>query len=385
MKIMERLVNMIFDIDSKGTFESFKTIINKISNEPDVEGLLILSCEANEFDYDEVNKLVKSIETPIFGGVFPGIIHSGKKYDKGTIVLGLPSAPDIHIVKDLSTSVHFFEDEMEAFSNRCNNNSAMFLFVDGYSQNISSLIDNLYNTFGTRCNYIGSGAGAINPAELDMTKTPCIYTNEGLLKDSAVLAMTDMDCGVGVGHGWHKISGPYKVTETDGNAIKTLDWKPAFEVYQNIIKEHSGVEIQKENFFEIAKSFPFGIACFGSEITVRDPFTVEGNDIIVATEIPQESFVDILTGNSKSILYAAGKSSEMAMDNFKKDKIDVMFLIDCVSRALYLDNEFNKEVDAVNQEGIPLIGILSLGEIANNGTSYMQLYNKTCVVGVLGA
>lgn len=376
---------MIYEIDSKGTFDGFKNLIDKISNEPDVEGLLILSCEGNKIEYNEVNEVLKKIDIPLFGGVFPGIIHSGKKHEKGTIVFGLSNTPDIHIVKDLSTEVHFFEDEMDAYANRCENGNTMFLFVDGYSQNISSLIDNLYNTFGTGCNYIGSGAGAINPSVLDMTKTPCIFTNDGFLKDSAVLAMTNVECGVGVGHGWHKISGPFKVTETEGNAIKSLDWKPAFEVYRNIIKEYSEVEIQRDNFFEIAKSFPFGIACFGSEITVRDPFTLEGDSIIVATQIPQESFVDILTGNSKSILYAAGKSSEMAMENFKKGKKNVVFLIDCVSRALYLDDDFNKEVDVVNQEGIPLLGILSLGEIANNGTSYMQLYNKTCVVGVLGA
>lgn len=376
---------MIIEIDPKGTIEELKKLLNKVSKKPDVEGVLILASDSNKFETHHINEIIADVNVPLFGGVFPGIIYNEKKHEKGTIIIGLPKKPKFHIVKDLSTKEHCFENEMERFYDLTDDSKTMFMFVDGYSKNISSLIDNLYNMFGTKCNYIGSGAGSINPSALDMSNTHCIFTNEGLLKDSAVLAMVDIECGIGVGHGWHKISGPYKVTETEGNAIKSLDWKPAFKVYRNIIKEHSGEIIHEENFFEIAKSFPFGIACFGSEITVRDPFTVRGNDIIVATEIPQESFVDILTGNSNSILYAAGKSSDIAMGKCNNSKKNMVFLIDCVSRALYLDDQFDQEVAAVNQNGIPLIGVLSLGEIANNGTNYMQLYNKTCVVGVLGA
>ena len=58
-------------------------------------------------------------------------------------------------------------------------------------------------------------------------------------------------------------------------------------------------------------------------------------------------------------------------------------LIDCVSRALFLEDNFAQEVGAICEKYVPLIGVLSLGEISNSGKDYMEFYNKTCVVGIL--
>ncbi len=44
---------------------------------------------------------------------------------------------------------------------------------------------------------------------------------------------------------------------------------------------------------------------------------------------------------------------------------------------------FDDEIDAVFEEGTPLIGALTIGEIANSGTDYLEFYNKTSVVGML--
>ena len=121
----------------------------------------------------------------------------------------------------------------------------------------------------------------------------------------------------------------------------------------------------------------------GAEIIVRDPFTVEAESIIVATEIPQESFVDILTGDPDSLVNAAFKSYGEAKDALHGGQEKTVLLIDCISRALFLGDGFVKEIEAACQDNLPLIGVLSLGEIANSGKSYMELYNKTCVVGIL--
>lgn len=375
---------MIKRIETKGSSDEFCHLVTEVAAENNVEGLLVLTCDENGFIPDDINDTLRNISIPLFGGIFPGIMNGREIYKKGTIVIGLSKKPDIRIVSGISNKELDFNSVMENFADISPGGKTMFVFVDGYSQRISPFMDNLYNTFGTQYRYLGGGAGSINPAALDMTNTPCLLTNEGVLTDSAILSITDIECGVGVGHGWHKISGPYKVTETNGTAIISLDWKPAFEVYSQIIKEQSGKEIRSDNFFEIAKSFPLGMSRLDSEIIVRDLFTEDKGHMMVATEIPQESFVDVLTGNSESIIKAAGKSSDMAMEGLKNQQGKTTFLIDCISRALYLGDDYIQEIDAVNQDGTELVGILSLGEIANSGMNYMELYNKTCVVGVLG-
>ncbi len=375
---------MLIRVDPTGSVEGFGSLLKEVSCNDNVKGLLILACDENGFTPDAIDEPLKSVSVPLFGGIFPAIIHGSEKMQKGTIIAGLSTTPDVHILTDLSSSSLDLDDAIEKIKPESDNARTMFVFVDGYSQRISSLIDSLYNIFGLQINYIGGGAGSINPSALDMTKTPCLFTNNGLIKDCALLALSDFESGVGAGHGWHKISGPYKVTETSGNAIKSLDWRPAFELYKEVIKEHSGDTITNENFFSVAKSFPFGISRLGDEIVVRDPFTVDGDSLIVATEIPQESFVDILTGNIDSLVSAAKASYGAAMDSFHGEQKKTILLIDCISRALFLGDDFDLEIEAVCQENLPLIGVLSLGEIANSGKSYMELYNKTCAVSILG-
>ncbi len=374
---------MIIHVDKTGTIEGFQSILDKTTCNENVNGLLILACDENGFTPDAIDEVLKSVSVPLFGGIFPGIIHDRDKMDRGTIIAGLSKRPDVHVMPDLSNPELDHDDLLEKLIPESDNAKTMFVFVDGYAQRISSLIESLYTNFGLQFNYIGGGAGSINPSALDMTKKACLFTNNGLVKDSALLALADLESGVAAGHGWHKISGPYKVTETSGNSIKSLDWKPAFEVYREIIKEHSGYRLTSDNFFDIAKCFPFGISRLGSEIIVRDPFTVDGNALIVATEIPQESFVDILTGDPDSVVNAAKKSYDAALQACQGGEKKTIFVVDCISRALFLGDGFVQEIDAVRQENSPLIGCLSLGEIANCGESYMELYNKTCVVGIL--
>ncbi|MCP4750721.1 MAG: histidine kinase [Proteobacteria bacterium] len=349
-----------------------------------MKGLLILACDENRFTPDAVDGVLKKVSVPLFGGVFPAIIHGSEKLTRGTIVAGLSRKPEVHLVPNISDAALDFDGVIDTLVPETENAGTMFVFVDGYSQRICSLIESLYSVFGLGLNYIGGGAGSIDPSALEMSTTPCLFTNDGLIEDGALLALVDTESGVGVRHGWHKISGPYKVTESSGNVIKSLDWRPAFEVYKEIIKGYSGDIITPENFFDIAKRFPFGISRLGSEIIVRDPFTVEGEFLIVATEIPQESFVDVLSGDLDSLVDAAKNSFTGAMDSYQGGPEKTAFLIDCISRVLFLGEDFSREIAAVRQENTPLIGALTLGEIANSGKDYMELYNKTCVVGILG-
>ncbi|HIE56438.1 MAG TPA: histidine kinase, partial [Chromatiaceae bacterium] len=58
-------------------------------------------------------------------------------------------------------------------------------------------------------------------------------------------------------------------------------------------------------------------------------------------------------------------------------------VMDCISRALFLGDHFQRELDAFSQPGLPMLGALTIGEIANHGDDYLEFYNKTAVVGIL--
>jgi len=376
---------MIINVDRTGSVEGLKNALDNVSSNEHVKGILIFSCDKNNFTPATIDPILQGISLPLFGGIFPEIILGKQKLSKGTIVAGLPRSVNVNIVPNLSDMSADYDDIIDNLIPEVGNEKTMFVLVDGYSKRISSLIESLFNIFGLELNYIGGGAGSINPTKLNMTQTPCLFTNKGLKKDSAILALMDIQSGIGVSHGWDKkLSGPYKITEAEGNAIKSLDWKPAFEVYREVVEKHSDKKFTSENFFEIAKEYPFGITRFHTERIIRDPFTVnEDNSLIVATETPQETFIDILTGDLQSLVNAAGKAYRDAASSFAGNEKRTILFMDCISRVLFLGDDFSKEIDAVCIDETPLIGALSLGEIANSGTDYLELYNKTCVVGIL--
>ena len=245
------------------------------------------------------------------------------------------------------------------------------------SSGIGGLIEVLFNQFGLEINYIGGGAGS-----LSLRNQPCIISNLGLLQDSAVLALTELPSSIGVAHGWKSISDAFKVTEAFGNRIITLDWRPAFEVYREVVEQHSGKSFDTMAFFDIAKAYPFGIAKLDAEMVVRDPMREERGDLICVGEVPKGAFVHILYGRPDTVIEAAGHALNLARLEFSQEEPGLMLFVDCISRVLFLGDDFNQEISAVASNEIPMVGALTLGEIANNGHDYLEFYNKTSVIGL---
>jgi hypothetical protein len=105
-------------------------------------------------------------------------------------------------------------------------------------------------------------------------------------------------------------------------------------------------------------------------------------------ELPQNSFVYVLKGDTSSLLAGAKKSRDIAemiyysrFDKSRESK-SLTFFIDCITRMQFLGNHFKKELE-IASGGNELIGALSLGEIANSGRDYLEFYNKTSVIAIL--
>lgn len=370
---------MIIEAEKTGNVSELARLIDSVAKKEQVKSILILACDENGYTPETVNGILKKVTVPLFGGIFPQIILEKENLKKGCIVAGLSNEAHIQVVSGLSDEKIDYESILEEKTHWADAKT-MFVLVDGLATRISALIDSLFNVLGLEFNYIGGGAGS-----LSFKQKPCLFTNEGLIQDSAVLATLNVECGVGVGHGWSEVGGPFKVTESDRNIIHTLDWRPAFQVYKEVVEQHSGKKFTDNNFFEISKSYPFGINKLGAERIVRDPFMIgEDNSLICVGEVPQEFYVHILTGDLNSLVNAAQGAMELAENTYAGTKKDrTTLFIDCISRVLFLEDNFTYELEAVHNRKMPVIGALTLGEIANNKKDYLEFYNKTSVVGVL--
>ncbi|SFR56916.1 FIST signal transduction protein [Thiomicrospira sp. ALE5] len=369
--------------DALGQVESFEAHLTDLLSDDGVQGVMVLACDNNQWSASAINPIIESCKKPVFGGLFPQIIHEQQNYAKGTLLIGLPKRPDIICMQGLSDADADYDQQLEPYLEQwdaAEHEATLVVFVDGLSKRISALVQSLFFTFGLEQNFIGGGAGS-----LSFQQKPCLITPDGLVADVALVARLPLQSGVGVAHGWMPISEGMKVTESDRNVIKTIEWRPAFEVYRELVEANSGQTFTDTNFFDIAKGYPFGIGKFGTEVVVRDPLMTDAEGGMVCVgEVPQGSFVKILKGTPESLLSAANKVRELAEDSIpgEQNGQEMAFFIDCISRVLFLEEGIAEEF-AVAAAGRTLFGALTLGEIANNGQDYLEFYNKTAVLGLL--
>jgi len=373
---------MKINVDRSGRIQGLETAIGLTLEEPDIKSLLIFSCDGNQFSPETVNPVLTRIGLPVFGGIFPAIIYAGEKLELGSLVVGFHTDVNVVIIDGLSDVQADYVSQLDDNIKDLGNIKTVFSFVDGFSRRINAFVNSMFTVLGLECNYLGGGAGS-----LSMMQKPCLFTNDGLVQDKAVLALLAIPSGVGVSHGWQSISGPYRVTEADHNLIRTLDWKPGFAVYQDAIMTHSKTRITEDNFFNIAKSYPFGIAKLDSERIVRDPVKIMDDGAIMCVgEVPEGSFVDILHGNVQSLIKAAGRAGELSVESYPgRSENAFRVFIDCISRVLFLGDRFEEEINAVWDRTQVLFGACTIGEIANSGSGFLEFYNKTAVVGILEA
>ncbi len=372
---------MKIHVDETGSVEGLRTVLEKAAAEPGAQGLLVLACDANGFTPESVDGVLGQVGVPLFGGVFPEIIHGQTKLAKGTVVAGLRVRPEIRVVPGLSDPQVDYEQAIDERVPSTASGKTLFVFVDGLASRIGAFVQGLYDVFGMEVNYVGGGAGS-----LSLKQKPCLITNEGLMGDAGLLALVEMASGVGVGHGWTGIGGPFRATRCRGNVVETLDHRPAFEVYRGVVEQHSGKRFSPDNFFEIAKSYPLGIGRAGSEYIVRDPLMRRDDGALVCVgEVPEGSLLGILWGQTDALVEAARRAAEMGREMAPKDRApEWMLFVDCISRVLFLGDEFSQEMAAVTQERVPMVGALTIGEIANSGRDFLEFYNKTAVVAMMG-
>ena len=334
--------------------------------------LILLACDGNGCSPEQFDGWLRGLAVPICGGVFPQLIHDWKNHERGYIVAGLPDTVTVYNIPGLSDPGADFTGMLEDALGDDDPPRSLLVLVDGLSSRIGALLDAVYDNLGSDPVYFGGGAGS-----LSFQSRPCLFSNQGMLVDHAQLTVLPWPFGLGVEHGWEKFAGPFVVTASTRNVIHSLDFRPAFEVYREYVEADSGRSFTDDDFFDIAKGYPFGLEKPDGSILVRDPISRGDNDLNCVGEVPSNSVVHLLKGETANLVRAAAAGAAAVPHG-----AGPAILADCISRVLFLETDFLQELDAVRQSmgDRPLFGMLTLGEIANGGDYCLEFYNKTFVL-----
>ena len=330
---------------------------------------LIWIAEHAKVDFEHLLAEANKANINIAGGIFPGVLYGKERFEDAAIIHYLPLESEMALIP------HKGSKQLPELPIGCN---SIYLMVDGLAEGIPEVLLSMYQKYWDTVPIIGGGCGS-----LSLKQMPCIFTNEGIFQDHALMITSQDRIQIGIQHGWKKIAGPFIISKAKDNVIYEINWEPAFDFYKKIVDGFSPQPVNKEAFFDVSKAYPFGIGREGHEDVVRDPIVTEdGKSITCVGEMPENATIKILMGVEDELIKSAEQAANIALENISPSSI---FVVDCISRVLFLEDSYEKELGAIQDQlegklDTPLEGVLTLGEISTFGEGFIEFFNKTIVV-----
>ena len=356
------------DVDSS----SIKKLISGALNSQ-AKALMIMCCDQEGSLAAVFDKALTSLEVPVFGGVFPALIHNNEVVEHGLIIVPVYLDLHVYIYSNLSNA----NDTQQTFGQSFADCDSAMVFVDGLTANIDVALTHLFNALGDQTNVFGGGAGS-----LSFVQKPCLFSNQGVIEDAMVIVTMTQQWNLAIGHGWEVLNGPFLANQVDDNKLIQLNFQPASEVYKSTVEAHDGRLFAEHDFFELAKTHPFGLQRLDDDLLVRDPITLCNDTLVCVGNIPENTMLYILQGSIANLQDAAANAVK---NNLTQNTPSNAMLFDCISRKLFMNNEFTTEINKISAhlgEQCELTGALVLGEIASSAAGPISFHNKTAVTAI---
>ncbi|MFP8954647.1 FIST signal transduction protein [Natrialbaceae archaeon A-arb3/5] len=238
------------------------------------------------------------------------------------------------------------------------------------------------------------GGSAADDHRLEATY---VFHDDEVVEDAVVLAMigAQQRPAVAVAHGHEPLSGPVRVTHSDGPVVYELDGDPAFDVWKDAVRdrvrEAFGVSIDEldhddTRLQEILCEFEFGINQ-GEQYKMRWPWT-EGDDgaMHFAVDVPEGTVLRVMHGRPEAQIESARETARRALRDAGDVEIAGGFIYDCACRRIALGDEFETAVGEMADElGVPFAGFETYGEICMGPGQFSGFHNTTTVALLLPA
>ncbi len=270
-------------------------------------------------------------------------------------------------------------------------------FTDGLIKEETGLIFGLQERLGKSFPIIGASASD----NLNLSRT-YLYFNQELFNHACagVICGGRLNFGLGIKHGFKPLGKPHTVTAAKNNVVKTIDGKPAAQLYE----EYLGFDMArlKKELKHISLLYPLGIYLSGEkEYLLRNILFIEDNGVLYFKgSVPEGSTVRLMISTKEGCLDAVRQAVEQAKQGLaaqifgpireiKKETTRLFAIVfSSISRFLFLKKQINREIEIIKEglgRNIPIIGLATSSELAPlKAASYRgQVYFHNQAVSVL--
>lgn len=366
--------------------EAIETLLDSWKTTYPLMGVFALLPEAEQGGVVWLQSVCARCKVTLAGAVFPALVENGEFRTQGLWLLRFDSIPYIalheNLPHDAVGAARVAEQIGIQIRAQINDNPqvTLFLLFDALVPNISTLLDELYLQLANRVHYVGANAGSET-----FQPMPCLFDNVRTVQNGVLLMLLQPHLGAMLAHGYCAPPKMISATSTEGNCIRQIDWRPAFEVYQELVHAQSGVEVTRDNFYQHAVHFPFGIIRANHEVLVRIPVALEEDgSLFCVGEVPANAVLTLLDAPKIDSQHTL-QTLVQGLTGLNGDLADSeLLLFYCAGRRLHLgleaaSNELRQFAKLTRATSIA--GALSLGEIGSSlQWGYPLFHNAALVV-----
>lgn len=183
-----------------------------------------------------------------------------------------------------------------------------------------------------------------------------------------------------ISHGYKPTQKIASVTKSDGKIVKTLNGKPAGEVYAELI----GVPFTelKKNIVPYIAKYAFGFPDGFGNFWIKNPQAVlEDGSLLFFSPVPQNSVLCLLEGTENSCIDSVSDTLKKISTKIPDPAFAIIF--SCAGRMALLQKKIVREYQAIKKvlKNIPFIGFYTYGEQSTLPKGGCGSFNQT-VVGI---
>lgn len=349
---------------------------------PDL-GVLVLLPEAEKDQVPGIQGVCRALGLPLIGAIFPALVTNDGFATQGAWLIGLAPMPTCFLLKDVTTDAGATASRIGKAVRQARTPApdlakpTLFFIFDATIPNIGSILSGVYADLEHLVNYAGINAGSET-----FQPMPCLFDRDSLV-DHGVAGLLLADSPIIVRHGYPAAKTQMQAISTTGNRIHTINGRPAFEVYQEVIDADFGVRLTRANFYDYAVHFPFGLIML-TEVLVRIPVAFdEDGSILCIGEVPPNSVLRLLRApalaESDCVATIAADLQTRARAGTTRDTLVTFY---CAGRRLHLGAAAAQELHQLREAaGVSqLAGALSLGEISSFENFGIPVFHNAALV-----
>ena len=210
---------------------------------------------------------------------------------------------------------------------------------------------------------------------------PCLFDADSVIGNGVLGLLLPEEVSTGLSLQPAQLNELFTVTASVDNRVASINGRPAFDVYRELVARDYGVDLHAGNFYEHAVHFPMAIVRGDRQALYRIPVRLEDDGSITCIgEIPRYSLVSILKAPEPADMGCTGQLAA-AMPRASSGQLLTFY---CAGRSLHFGPQCHHELNRLGQLFQPAChaGALVLGEIGNTNSWGYPLFYNGAIAGI---